>query len=66
MQNTSLIGKRVMNRTTKSIGVIESVKNGKVYVFDGFDTIPYPYPAAFAETLILEDESAQEELRSCY
>lgn len=64
MQNSSLIGKRVMNRSSKSIGVIESIKNGKVYVFDGFDTIAYPYPDAFAETLILEDESAQEELRS--
>ena len=64
MSNHMLIGKRVMNRTTKSIGTIKSVRNGKVFVFDGFDTFAYPYPAAFADTLILEDEGIQEELKS--
>ena len=53
-----------MNRASRSVGTIKSVKDDKVYVFDGFDTYAYPYPAAFAETLILEDESAQEELKS--
>ena len=64
MQDHTLVGKRVMNRTTKSIGTIKSVKDGKVFVFDGFDTFAYPYPAAFADTLILEDEGIQEELKS--
>ena len=62
MQDHTLVGKRVMNRTTKSIGTIKSVKDGKVFVFDGFDTFAYPYPAAFADTLILEDEGIQEEI----
>lgn len=64
MQDHTLVGKRVMNRTTKSIGTIKSVRDGKVFVFDGFDTFAYQYPAAFADTLILEDEGIQEELKS--
>ena len=64
MADNKLIGKRVMNRSTKSIGTIVDVLDGKVFVFDGFNTYKYSYPAAFAETLILEDEEAQEELKS--
>ena len=64
MINSKLIGKRVMNRSTKSIGTIQDVRDGKVFVFDGFNTYKYPYPAAFAEALILEDEEVQEELKS--
>ena len=64
MAYNKLIGKRVMNRSTKSIGTIQDVRDGKVFVFDGFNTYKYPYPAAFAEALILEDEEVQEELKS--
>lgn len=64
MAHSKLIGKRVMNRSTKSIGTIVDVRDGKVFVSDGFNTYKYPYPAAFAETLILEDEDIQEELKS--
>lgn len=64
MAHSKLIGKRVMNRSTKSIGKIVDVRDGKVFVSDGFNTYKYPYPAAFAETLILEDEDIQEELKS--
>lgn len=38
MINSKLIGKRVMNRSTKSIGTIQDVRDGKVFVFDGFNT----------------------------
>ena len=64
MISSKLIGQRVMNRSTKVIGIINDVRDGKVFVFDGFATYKYPYPAAFAETLILEDQVFQEELRS--
>ena len=64
MISSRLIGQRVMNRSTKVIGIINDVRDGKVFVFDGFATYKYPYPAAFAETLILEDQVFQEELRS--
>lgn len=64
MAHSKLIDKRVMNRSTKSIGKIVDVRDGKVFVSDGFNTYKYPYPAAFAETLILEDEDIQEELKS--
>ena len=59
----SLIGKRVMNRRTKTTGIIKDIKDGIVYVSDGFDIWKYSYPAAFADTLVLEDEEIQDQLR---
>ena len=64
MSYSELIGKRVMNIRTKSIGIIEAIEAGKVYVFDGITTIKYPFPSAFSDVLQLEDEATQEELQS--
>lgn len=64
MSYSKLIGKRVMNIRTRSIGTIESIENGKIYVSDGITTIKYPFPSAFSDVLQLEDDDIQEELQS--
>lgn len=65
MNIQSLLNKRVMNRRSKDIGRIVSVTETSVSVrHDSFGVVKYPFPSAFADTLILEDEDLQEKLRS--
>ena len=60
-----LLNKRVMHRRTKDIGRIVSITETSVSVsHDSIGTVKYPFPSAFADTLILEDEDLQEKLRS--
>ena len=57
-----LIGQRVMNVNSYSIGVIESVDDRFVTVnFHGVKS-KYKYPSAFAGTLELEDEDLHEQI----
>lgn len=56
MDTNNLIGKRVMNRTTHAIGIIEYIKDGIIAVnFHGIVS-KFSYPSAFASILELEDE----------
>ena len=64
MTYSKLIGMRVINLRTRSIGTIVNIEANKVYVSDGILTVAYPYPAAFSDVLQLEDEELQEEMRS--
>ena len=64
MSYTKLIGMRVMNLRTKSIGTIVNIEANKVYVSDGISIVAYPYPAAFSDVLQLEDEELQEEMQT--
>ena len=64
MSYTKLIGMRVMNLRTKSIGTIVNIEANKVYVSDGISIVAYPYPAAFSDVLQLEDEELQEEIQT--
>ena len=64
MPYKKLIGMRVMNLRTRSIGTIINIKDNKVYVSDGISTVAYAYPAAFSDVLQLEDEGLQEEMQS--
>lgn len=65
MNTTDLINKRVLNKQNKMQGRIKSVNGSTITVDNGsFGMVNYPYPAAFSDTLILEDEELQEELKS--
>ena len=64
MPYTKLIGMRVMNLRTRSIGTIVNIEANKVYVSDGISIVAYPYPAAFSDVLQLEDEELQEEMQT--
>ena len=62
METEKLIGMRVRNRKTHSIGTIEYIKDGIVTI-DFYGTITkYSYPSAFAGLLELEDEELQAEI----
>lgn len=61
---SSLIGMRVMNVNSHSIGIIKEI-SGRYILVDYHGNIrKYDYPAAFANILELEDESIQEKIRS--
>lgn len=64
MDTNRLLNKRVMNKQTKAKGRIQSIEGNQILVTNGSTTIKYPFPAAFSDTLILEDDSLQEMLRS--
>ena len=64
MPYSTLIGMRVMNLRTRSIGTIVNIEANKVYVSDGLSTVTYPYPAAFSDVLQLEDDELQQEMQS--
>lgn len=55
-----LIGKKVMHRVTKARGVIKCINNNKMTVSFDEEESTYLFPAAFAEILLLEDETMQE------
>lgn len=64
MDTEKLIGMRVMNTATHAIGRIEYVQDGIVAI-DFYGKISkYPYPAAFAGTLELENEELQNKIES--
>ena len=56
----NLIGMRVLNKKTHQRGIISKIKDSKVFVLCDDELICYPYPAAFADTLLLEDVSLQQ------
>ena len=61
MNENSLIGKKVRNRLSKSIGIIEKIENKKVFVSCRGEINKYSYPDCFLSILELEDEDLQEE-----
>lgn len=64
MNTSALIGMRVINTQTKSIGRVEKIENGILFV-DVHGTIQkYSFPSCFTTTLEAEDEELQEELES--
>lgn len=54
-----LVGQRVMHRTSRRIGKIIEVCNGKMHVFYGDSEGTYSFPACLADTFILENEDLQ-------
>lgn len=63
MNEKLLVGMRVMHTNTHAIGRIEYIKDGVVAV-DFYGTLSkYPYPAAFAGVLEIEDEDLQKEIQ---
>lgn len=64
MDTEKFIGMRVMNTNTKAIGQIEYVRDGLVVINFHGKISKYPYPAAFAGTLELENEELQDEIAS--
>lgn len=60
-----LINKRVMNRHNRQQGRIKYIKGGYVYVSTvSSEIVRYLFPAAFADTLIIEDDALQELLKN--
>lgn len=59
MNENLLIGKKVMIASSRETGTITSVKNGKITVDFYFYQNDYPFPAALATTLVLEDTEMQ-------
>ena len=57
-----LVGQLVMNRQTKARGTIIAVSDDKVTVEYYTGRRDYPYPSAFADTLILKDRSLFDEI----
>ncbi|MBE5891468.1 MAG: hypothetical protein E7282_10970 [Lachnospiraceae bacterium] len=64
MKKFDLIGMRVMNTQTKSIGRIEKIEDGYLFISFHGDLVRFPFPACFTTTLELEDEALQEELEA--
>lgn len=62
MKIDKLIGVRVVNTNTHSIGTIKYINDGIVAIDFYGDIIKYSYPSAFAGLLELEDEELQEEV----
>jgi len=60
MDTTRLLNKRVMNKQTKAKGWISFIDDHCVHVTNGSTVVKYPFPAAFSDTLILEDADLQE------
>ena len=56
----NLIGMRVLNKKTHQRGIVSKIKDSKIFVLCDDELICYPYPAAFADTLLLEDVSLQQ------
>lgn len=63
MNTDNLIGMRVMNTNTHTIGVIMYVKDNIIAVDYHGQVSKYEYPSAFASHLELEDEKLQEDIR---
>ncbi len=59
-----LIGMRVMNISSRSIGVIKEISDGYMTIDYHGNMSRYAYPAAFASILELEDEDIQEKIQS--
>ena len=59
-----LIGMRVMNISSHSIGVIKEISDGYMTIDYHGNMSRYAYPAAFASILELEDEDIQEKIQS--
>ena len=59
-----LIGMRVWNVYSHSIGIIKDIRDGILFVDYHGEISKYSYPSAFAGTLELEDESIQEKIQS--
>ncbi len=64
METRDLIGMRVMNTQTKSIGKIQKIENDKIYVSFHGDIIKFLYPSCFTSALEVEDENIQDELEA--
>ena len=65
MNPQDLINKRVLNKQNRMQGIIKSVSETAITVDNGpFGMAKYPYPSAFSDTLILEDDDLQEQLKS--
>lgn len=64
MKKFDLIGMRVINTQTKSIGRIEKIEDGYLFISFHGDLVRFPFPACFTTTLELEDEALQEELEA--
>ena len=58
-----LIGMRVMNINTHSIGVVKDIRDGLVVIDYHGDISKHSYPSAFASYLELEDETMQEKIQ---
>ena len=61
---STLIGMRVMNISSHSIGIIKEISGGYMAVDYHGNISRYAYPAAFANVLELEDEGIQEKIQS--
>lgn len=64
MNTSALIGMRVMNTQTKSIGRVVKIENGTLFVDVHGAIQKYSFPSCFTTTLEVEDEDLQEELES--
>ena len=64
MEINNLIGMRVMEIRSHSIGTIENIQEGKIIVNFHGTKISYLFPDAFAGLLELEDESLQNEIQN--
>ena len=65
MNPQDLINKRVLNKQNRMQGIIKSVNGTTITVDNGpFGRVYYPYPSAFSDILILEDDDLQEQLKS--
>jgi hypothetical protein len=64
MDEDKLIGHKVQHRKTHAIGMILSIHDGKIEIsFHGKESC-FPYPSAFSNTLVFEDEDIQRELEN--
>lgn len=59
LNESELIGKRVRKVDKNTIGIIQSIENGKMLIDFHGSICKYPYPQAFSENLELEDEDEQ-------
>ena len=59
----NLIGMRVKDSLRNVYGIIKSINNNIVYVDIHGEINKYPYPSAFSERLILENEQVRVELK---
>ena len=63
MDIKEIIGMRVMNVKTRTIGKIEYIQDGQVAINFHGNISKYEYPSAFANILELEDEELQKQLQ---
>ena len=64
MNTSDLIGMKVMNKQTKSIGRIESICNRILVVIVHGEICKYSFPSCFSNILEVEDEELQRELEN--